>query len=182
MVLQHSLVGKSLHWHVILMILFSAKVGIFPQSYAVIQCTYVPYFLSLGSLKVMHRAPQCTNYGLKSEVSIALHCQLCSVCYTALRIKNCLKSTSAVKVTTMNNRTICIMKGSHYVLLPNQHLLLLAKINGIQRRTLVNLCIMHCTYCSMLKGTSQAKPMPNSEKIKLVALAVFELCLSEGIS
>ena len=30
MVLQHSLVGKSLHWHVITIILFNAKVGIFP--------------------------------------------------------------------------------------------------------------------------------------------------------
>jgi len=34
----------------------------------------------------------------------------------------------------------------------------------------------------MPKGTSWAEVMLNSEKIKLVALAVIELCLTEGIS
>ena len=33
----------------------------------------------------------------------------------------------------------------------------------------------------MPKGTSRAEAMSNSEKIKPVALAVVELCLSEGI-
>ena len=37
----------------------------------------------------------------ETEVSIALLCQLCSTRYTAVRIKNCLKSTSVIKVTTM---------------------------------------------------------------------------------
>ena len=32
-----------------------------------------------------------------------LRCQLCSTCYTALRIKNCSKSTSIIKVVTMKN-------------------------------------------------------------------------------
>ena len=41
MVLQHSSVGKSLHWHVITMILFDAEVAIFPPNYAVI-----PLFVS----------------------------------------------------------------------------------------------------------------------------------------
>ena len=40
--------------------------------------------------------PSYINYFLKSEVSITLHCQLCSTCYTALQINNCLKSTSAI--------------------------------------------------------------------------------------
>ena len=39
--LQHSSVGKTLHWHAITIILFNAKVGIFPPSYAVI-----PSFIS----------------------------------------------------------------------------------------------------------------------------------------
>ena len=34
----------------------------------------------------------------------------------------------------------------------------------------------------MPKGTCRAEAMLNSEKIKPVALAVIELCLSEGIS
>ena len=37
-------------------------------------------------------------------------------------------------------------------------------------------------YCGMPKGTSQAEVTSNSEKIKPVALAAIELCLSEGIT
>jgi len=37
-------------------------------------------------------------------------------------------------------------------------------------------------YCGMPKGTSWAEAMSNSEKIKVVALAVIESCLTEGIS
>jgi len=40
---------------------------------------------------------------------------------------------------------------------------------------------MHCTYCSILKGTSQAEVTLNTEKIKPAALAIIELCWSEGI-
>ena len=47
--------------------------------------------------------PNFINYHLKSEVSITLHCWLCSTCYTAIQIKNCLKSTSAIKTATMKN-------------------------------------------------------------------------------
>ena len=47
--------------------------------------------------------PSYINYRLKSEVSIMLRCRLCSTRYTAVRIKNCLKSTSAIKITTMTN-------------------------------------------------------------------------------
>ena len=37
-------------------------------------------------------------------------------------------------------------------------------------------------YCSMPKGTCRAEATSNIEKIKLVALTVIELRLSEGIS
>ena len=47
--------------------------------------------------------PNYINDHLKSEVSITLHCRLCSTHYTAVRIKNCLKSTSAIKIATMKN-------------------------------------------------------------------------------
>ena len=47
--------------------------------------------------------PNYINYCLKSEVSIMLRCRLCSTCYTAVRIKNCLKNTSAIKTATMKN-------------------------------------------------------------------------------
>ena len=40
----------------------------------------------------------------------------------------------------------------------------------------------NCMYCSMPQGMCPAEAMSNSEKIKPVALAIVELCLSEGIS
>ena len=49
----------------------------------------------------MPRAP-AINYCLKSEVSITFCCQQCSTHYT-LQIKNCSKSTSAIKVATLKN-------------------------------------------------------------------------------
>ena len=47
--------------------------------------------------------PNYINYRLKSQVFITLRCRLCSTRYTAARIKNCLKSTSAIKIATMKN-------------------------------------------------------------------------------
>ena len=47
--------------------------------------------------------PSYINYHLKSEVSITLRCWLCSTRYTAVRIKNCFKNTSAIEVATMKN-------------------------------------------------------------------------------
>ena len=51
--------------------------------------------------RAMH--PNHINYCLKSEVSITLRCRLCSTYYTTVRIKNCLKSTSAIKIATVKN-------------------------------------------------------------------------------
>ena len=53
--------------------------------------------------KEMVPSPNFINYLLKSEVSIVLRCRLCSICYTAIRIKNCLKSAFAIKIATMKN-------------------------------------------------------------------------------
>ena len=47
--------------------------------------------------------PSYINYHLKSEVSITLRCLLCSTHYTAIQIKNCSKSTSAIKMVTTKN-------------------------------------------------------------------------------
>ena len=77
------------------------------------------------------RPNYCNNYRLKSEVSIRLRCQLCSTRYTALQIKNCSKSTPAVKVATMKNMDDFCYK----VKLSRAT----AKLNGTQRRTLVSL-------------------------------------------
>ena len=47
--------------------------------------------------------PSYINYCLKSEASITRRCRLCSSHYTAVLIKNCLKSTSDIKIATMTN-------------------------------------------------------------------------------
>ena len=122
-------------------------------------------------------------YCLKSEVSIMLCCQLCSTRYTAVRIKNCSKSTSAIKIaTTKKIWTISVTKRSHHMLPQNRRLSLSAKMSGTQRRTQVSPWRMHCTYCGMSKGTCRAEAMSNSENIKPIALAIIKLCFSEGIS
>ena len=63
------------------------------------------------------------------------------------------------------------MQESHQASM-NQYLGLSAKKNLTQGKKICE-SIVHCTYCSMQKGTSQAEAMSNSEKIKPVALAVI---------
>ena len=55
--------------------------------------------------------PNFINYRLKGEVSIMLRCRLCSTRYTAIRIKNYLKSTSVIKIATMKNTDDFRFKG-----------------------------------------------------------------------
>ena len=40
---------------------------------------------------------------------------------------------------------------------------------------------LYCKYCGMRKDTSQVEETFDNENIRPVALAVIELCLSEGI-
>ena len=133
-----------------------------------------------NSINVAVKGVAPINYRLKSEVSITLLCQLFSTHYTAIWIKTQLKSTSVIKVAIGGFPLRTQKKPSRTT--TKLTLLLSAKMNGTQRRTLLSPWRMHCTYCSMPKGTSQAEAMSNSEKIKLIVLAVIELCLSEGIS
>jgi len=57
-----------------------------------------------------------------------------------------------------------------------------AKMNWTQIRALVSSWRMHCMYNSKAKGTSQAEATSNIKKIKPIALAIFKLCESEGLS
>jgi len=118
-------------------------------------------------------APQLSS---ETEVSISLLCQACSTFYTAVQIKRCLKSTSVIKVANMKiYRRFLLREGSNHVQPPIQRCSQSAKMNRTQRRTLVRPWRMHCTYCSMPKGTSRAEATLNSEKVKPVALAIIEL-------
>jgi len=110
-----------------------------------------------------------------------LCCQLCSTCYTAVQIDNCLKRTSAIKVATMK-----ITDDFCYEWKPSRafhkiNFLWWAKMNGTQRRALVSPWRMHCIYNSTAKSTFWAEAMSNSEIIKPVAFAIIELHESKGI-
>ena len=83
-------------------------------------------------------APSYINYCLKSEISITLRCRLCSTRYTAVQIKDCLKSTSAIKIAITKNIDDFRYKGKSSCAATKLTILLLAKMNGTQRRTLVS--------------------------------------------
>jgi len=51
-------------------------------------------------------------------------------------------------------------------------------MDGIQSKSMNNALM----YSAMTKGTSRAEAMSKSKKVKPVALAIVELCKSEGIS
>ena len=74
----------------------------------------------------------------ESEVSIMLLFLLCSTYCISVKIKNCSKSTSVIKIASMK-----IWNNFHYErkLSP---FLLSAKTNGTQRRTLVSPWRIHC--------------------------------------
>jgi len=59
----------------------------------------------------------------------------------------------------------------------NQHFSWWTKMNGTQRRSMKNALYVQ----RYGKRTSRAEVMSNSEKIKPVALAIVEVCKSEGI-
>jgi len=119
----------------------------------------------------------CPSYRLKLKYPFLY--QLCLTRYAAVQIKNWLKSTSVIKVATIQ---MILHKGSHHVQTPNQQFTLSAKMNGTQRRTVVSPWRIHCKYCGMPNVTSCVEATSNSENIKPVALAVIKLCLTEGIS
>ena len=105
------------------------------------------------------------SYRLKSEVSIMLRCQLCSTRYTALQIKNCLKSASVIKVATMKNTNDFHYKGK-----PSHATAPFAVSKDewdTKEDTGKSMKNALYTYCGMPKGTSWAEATSNSEKISL---------------
>ena len=56
------------------------------------------------------------------------------------------------------------------------------KRKGEQRYALVEPLCKHWSCCDWWKGTSQDEATLNSEEMKLVTIAIIELCLSEGVS
>ena len=50
---------------------------------------------------ILHHKVVMVVHASESEVSITVLCLLCAPRYTAVRIKNCLKSMSVIKVANM---------------------------------------------------------------------------------
>jgi len=112
-------------------------------------------FLVPLTTNLRHCAPKYINYRLKSKAAITFHCQLRSTSYHPVQIEKYLKSNCAIEVASMKYMEIFLLwRGSHHVQPPNHHFSLSAKMNGTQRRALVSLWRMYCTYCGMAKGTS----------------------------
>ena len=98
--------------------------------------------------------PNYINYCLKSEVSMSA----CSTCYTAVQIKYCSKSTSAIKVAIIKSiDDFCYKRKSSCAITKlTQQRWMKHKEGHIEE------CILH------IEDTSRAKIMLNSEKIRSV--------------
>jgi len=100
-------------------------------------------------------APQ--SYHLKSEVFITF--QICSIHYIVVWFNSWSKSSIIIKLTTTKkNAWFFVVKGSHHMPPLNWHILFSAKMNGTQSMFIKNALV----YCSMRRGTSQAKATSKS--------------------
>jgi len=74
---------------------------------------------------------------------------------------------------------ICVWHWSHYVLTANCHLYVVVKKKWGHKGSTM---IQHCSCCGWWKGTFWDKVTLINEEIKSLALAILELCCSDGIS
>jgi len=122
--------------------------------------------------------PSYINYRLERRCFVASY--VCSTHYTAVQITNCLKRTSAAKVVTMK-----ITDDFHYEWKPSRayHTFHDEQRWMVHKEDTVKSIknALYCMYSGMAKSTSQAEATSNSKIIKLIALAIVELCESEGI-
>ena len=76
-------------------------------------------------------------------------------------------------------------KALYNLRIASRHLCGKGERNGVQRRTKVSFgrtMMQALELLQLAKGTSPDEATLNSEEIKAVAIAIIELCLSEGIS
>ena len=143
---------------------------------------YRKHLYNLRIRKEIVQRPNFINYRLKSEVSITLCCQLCSTHYTAIRIKDCLKSTSAIKIATMKNTDDFRFDGKPSRAQTKSTPFPVSKDEWDTKEDTGKSMKNALYILRYVKGTCRAEATSNSEKINPVALVVIELCLSEGIS
>ena len=114
-----------------------------------------------ASKKEMAQCIPDINYCLRSEVSITLRCQLCSTLYTAVRISDCSKSTSAIKVASMKKTDdFCYKRKSSCATAKSTPFTVSKDEWDTKKDTGKSMK----NVCGMPKGTSRAKATLNSEK------------------
>ena len=117
--------------------------------------------------------PNYITYHLKSEVSITLCCQLCSTRYSAVPIKNCSKSTSAIKIATMKNTDNFHYEGKPSRATAKSTLSAVSK-DEWDTKEVHEKCIVCTAVC-------QKAPL-GPKRRQTVKKSVIELRLSEGIN
>ena len=117
---------------------------------------------------------------LKSEVSITLRCWLCSTRYTAMRIKSCLESTSAIKIATMKNMDGFRFKGKPSHAHAKSTPFPVSKDEWDTKED-IGKSMKNALY-ALRYAKRHLSGRSNVKKSKPVVLAVIELRLSEGIS
>ena len=98
-----------------------------------------------ASKKMVPHSP-AVNY---HEISIMLHCHLCSTCYTALYTNQELFEKHLCNqsiIATMKNTAISVMKGGHHALPPNQKLFAVSKDEWDTKED-TGECIVHTAVC-----------------------------------
>ena len=96
-----------------------------------------PYILHQKKEMAPHTA--AINYQLKSEVPhYASLSAMFNLLHTALQIKNCSKSTSAIKVATMKNMDDFRYERKPSFAIAKSTLFVVSEMNGTQRKTLVS--------------------------------------------
>jgi len=90
---------------------------------------FVNYFFQIIMwLEPIHTGTVHPIYRLKTKVSVLLHFQLCSTCYTAVPINSCMKSSFVSN--HYENADDLFVKGSHLMPPPNWHFELSTKCKG----------------------------------------------------
>jgi len=112
--------------------------------------------------------------------------------WNARPISRCVKASISAMGNSLHNiisiawevphRSLCLVLKPFRVYRKLSPYAVVKKRMGDQRGTKIAPWCKHCSSCGCWKGTSRDEVMLISEEIKSLALAVLELCLSEGIS
>ena len=114
-----------------------------------------------------------------SEASIMFLCQICSMHYTVVRIKNWSKITSVIRYSF--NGLFPLRIESHHMLPPNRHFLLSTKMNRTQRDTDESMKnALYVLWCA--KKAPLGLKWRRTVKIAIIELHLSEQSVSQSVS